>query len=794
MAARPASRAARAAASIMCSAVVVGTSLLSGCLSRPIARQDTRTTGTVVERLAKRVDKIDLLLTIDNSASMKDKQDILALAVPDLVERLVNPRCIDPLDPLRTSTPTSPSEPCSNGMEREFEPVLDIHIGIISTSIGDHGSGSCPVNTHFSNNDRGRLVARSGKDDDDQADNDPPTYQGKGFLAWDPEQKLSPAGESILDDGAGRGLVPTLTNMVRGVADVGCGYESQLESWYRFLADPAPYDTIKVVDGKAVREGLDTTLLDQRKAFLRPDSLLAIVMLSDENDCSIREGGNSYLVAQRSYKDSNGETRPWRMFRPRKECSEKGPDDPCCKSCSSKRGECPVDETCGTENAVAVLDEEEDPINLRCFDQKRRFGVDLLYPIERYTEALTQPTIADHEGNVVNNPIFSDLDPDDELTAVRTPELVFFAGLVGVPWQDIARQNEAGLPDLKDGKDKDGNPVGGFKSAEELSAPNAGLSSTWDIILGDLKEFRPPADPHMIESPVPREGQNPITGTRIASPDSPDGANEINGHEWNPKADFGDLQFACTFRLREPTTGGDCKPDGADRNSPLCEDNADGTDSERQVMAKAYPGLRQLALVRDLGEQGIVGSVCPAQTEKSGPGDSDFGYRPAIGAIVDRLKTRLGGQCLPRALQPDTNGQVSCLVLEARSAPEGQCGCGERAARREVPSQHRMAKQMVLDDPVAEANGWNCVCEVEQLSDPDELEACQDTVPPAPVEAGGERVDGWCYVDPRLGLGREEVVAKCPSTERRQIRFTGEGEALDGATQFVICSGDTAKQ
>ena len=59
MADRPPSRAARAAALLWCSVVVGGTSLISGCLSRPIAHQDTRTTGTVVERLPHRVDKID---------------------------------------------------------------------------------------------------------------------------------------------------------------------------------------------------------------------------------------------------------------------------------------------------------------------------------------------------------------------------------------------------------------------------------------------------------------------------------------------------------------------------------------------------------------------------------------------------------------------------------------------------------------------------------------------------------------------------------------------------------------
>ena len=80
---------------------------------------------------------------------------------------------------------------------------------------------------------------------------------------------------------------------------VGCGYESQLESWYRFLVDPTPYDTITLdANKKVVLNGTDKVLLDQRKSFLRPDSLLAIIMLTDENDCSIRESGQFYFAAQ----------------------------------------------------------------------------------------------------------------------------------------------------------------------------------------------------------------------------------------------------------------------------------------------------------------------------------------------------------------------------------------------------------------------------------------------------------------------------------------------------------------
>ena len=41
------------------------------------------------------VDKVDLLLVVDNSAGMADKQQLLAEAVPLLVHRLVTPICVD---------------------------------------------------------------------------------------------------------------------------------------------------------------------------------------------------------------------------------------------------------------------------------------------------------------------------------------------------------------------------------------------------------------------------------------------------------------------------------------------------------------------------------------------------------------------------------------------------------------------------------------------------------------------------------------------------------------------------
>ncbi|HVK70300.1 MAG TPA: hypothetical protein VM694_37860, partial [Polyangium sp.] len=551
-------------------------------------------------------ERLDLLFAIDNSRSMADKQNILARAIPDIVKGVVNPPCIDAMGvpaPVATQ-PSGPGEACPGGTFRAFEPMTDIHIGVITSSIGGHGSDACPdvdasskecsPNPNATNNDKARLLSRL----DPCGGANAPTYQNKRFLAWDPLQQLEPPGEDDVDDGMGGGLVPTLRDMVVGVGQIGCGYESQLESIYRFLVDPEPHETISVVDNKATPQGIDAVLLQQRAEFLRPDSLLTVLMLTDENDCSTKEYGQFYFVNQLRI----GATSV-RMPRARQECAV-NPNDPCCKSCGQDPGQCPDDPTCtAPQNGVALYDADEDSINLRCWEQKRRFGIDFMYPIDRYAQAFSQPVITNRFGELVPNPLFSDLDPTDNLTAIRGPEKVLITGLVGVPWQDVARdKNDASK---------------GFKSAAELAAPlDMSGATTWDVILGDPAGQVKPLDPLMNESIQKRTGTNPITGDALVDASTPN-ANPINGHEYTIAND--DLQYACILPLlpgeeRDCTntnlTACDCFESNND--NPLCAVDPANGGRTLQVRAKAYPGLRPLALFQALGDQAVVGSVCPA--------------------------------------------------------------------------------------------------------------------------------------------------------------------------------------
>ena len=554
-----------------------------------------------------KADKVDILLVVDNSRSMADKQEVLARATQDLVQSLANPPCVDSNGAV-ASTPAGALDACPPGQMRRFKPLTDIHVGVISSSLGGHGSDSCPdVDTtssdcspdpNLSNNDKGHLLSRADMCGDTQV----PTYDGKGFLAWDPKGKHSPPGTSDPSE-----LATNLSDIIHGVGQIGCGLESQLESWYRFLVDPEPHESLSIVDFDTIHEGIDTELLDQRARFLRPDSMLVILTLTDENDCSIKEYGHHYWVAQLREGASL-----IRMPRARQECAI-DPNDPCCKSCGQDPGDCPADPTCidPSSGQLAMLSLEEDQPNVRCFDQKRRFGIDYLYPVDRYIGALTQPTIPNRAGELVPNPIFSDLDPSDSNTKVRDPGLVFVAGIVGVPWQDIARDPS--------------NLSAGYKSADELAA-----SGTWDAILGDPATSTAPTNPYMIESIEQRSGVTP--------------GNPINGGD-RTITERADLQYACTFPLLTPRDCSDltlthCDCINPDTDNPLCAPNPnDGGARTLQVAAKAYPSPRTMSVIEGVGDQGVLTSICPSNL--TAPGANDYAYRPVIRALIERLASRL---------------------------------------------------------------------------------------------------------------------------------------------------------
>jgi len=204
--------------------------LVTGCLDRPVAPAKPETSNVFVDQLVQTaVDKIDLLFMIDNSVSMADKQEILKSAVPLLLRRLVQPNCLD-----AQGHATGAFGTCTGDTTPEFNPIGDIHIGIVSSSLGAHGGSVCATaatpDDHL--DDKAHLIGsvRTGV----------ASWNNSGFLAWDQNgKKNNPPGESNPT-----ALNMAFSSMIGAVGEHGCGYEASLESWYRFLVDPEPPETV----------------------------------------------------------------------------------------------------------------------------------------------------------------------------------------------------------------------------------------------------------------------------------------------------------------------------------------------------------------------------------------------------------------------------------------------------------------------------------------------------------------------------------------------------------------------
>lgn len=777
------------------------TGVSSACLDRPIGRPDPVTTNIFVDKITQTsVDKIDLLFMIDNSISMSDKQEILRLAVPDLVSRLVNPICVDTAG--NQFPPPPPGELCPSGQSQEFNPINDINIGVVSSSLGDVGADvACPqAGAQGYRADRVDMAHLMGSLERSQVNGD----TREGFLAWR-------AGSTDLAD-----FNADFQQMVSDVGEFGCGWEASLESWYRFLVDPFPYRQLTrvqcpgststglncvqpAVDGDN-RILLDETLLAQREAFLRPDSLVAIIMLSDENDCSIQVGNQTWVVA------AINDARP--MFRGSSTC-ERDANDKCCYSCPlGPPPGCDADPVCAGDSANQVLPnrlpQSQDGLNLRCYQQKRRFGVDFLYPTERYVNALSQFELCWNaldlslegcpQDNRVRNPLYA---------GGRPRELVFLGGIVGVPWQAISSPN-----------DSNGQPLADpatqlrFKTYEEMT-----LDNTWDQILGDPgRPWRAEGGGRPEQEGIPARLPTLVQMVETEFPRNYDGANgnAINGREYDTtqgqdaRGAPDDLQYACIFDLvpprdcaeRDLAAGEACDCYEGDLDRPLCEQNpgqsAPGT---IQYHAKAYPGGRHLEVLKDYGANSIVASICARNAgDQARP---DFGYRPAIAAIVDRLKEQLGDRCLPRPLiinpEDDT---VACNLVETIPQPDGPCVCNPAIARQQPdPVVDAVVRGQLAIDPAAPCGSDDpscagaCLCEVLQVQQvgganaQQALDICQNN-----EDAAG--VEGWCYIDADQRIGNEALVENCPATERRLLRFVGSG-LQPNTTTFVACTGSS---
>lgn len=219
-----------------------------GCPSGWVCRADQRcwstradagsTDDAGADACTPRPRSVDLLLMVDDSNSMAEEQASLALAFPELVRALS----------------TGDLEPDGT---LDFDPVADLHVGVVTSDMGTFGY---PVPTCAE-----------------------PNFGDDGILRTEGSTTLAgceTSYPSFLTYAPGGALAQFRADFscVATVGTMGCGLEQQLEAVLKAVTPST----------SALRFQQDTVgHADLENAgFLRDDSVLVVLVVTDEDDCS----------------------------------------------------------------------------------------------------------------------------------------------------------------------------------------------------------------------------------------------------------------------------------------------------------------------------------------------------------------------------------------------------------------------------------------------------------------------------------------------------------------------------
>ncbi len=224
--------------------IVGSVATVSSCTRRPLANLNPCTINGVVQNVPVNPQRaLDLLILIDDSPSMREEQDKLAEQVP----RLVNLLLTGGVDTDGVSMPVG-----------DFPAVQSLHVAVITPDLGysteptttyQAGVDFNPTNACTSTGKAGfmQVTGLAGTPQECSAQTPP---EGTLYLDRPTDASASFDMQFVAD-----------VECVTGQAD-GCGFEQQLEA---LLAS----------DRNTANAG-----------FNRDDALLAVIMITDEDDCS----------------------------------------------------------------------------------------------------------------------------------------------------------------------------------------------------------------------------------------------------------------------------------------------------------------------------------------------------------------------------------------------------------------------------------------------------------------------------------------------------------------------------
>lgn len=198
---------------------------------------------TFAELSGAPIRRADVLFVVDNTGSMAEEQEVLSRQVELMIEQLI--------DPIGSGPGTAP-------------PVDDLHIGVVSTDMGTHGHVIMTCDNSI-DGDNGVLQNVG------QLEGCQPAYSAPDCTRAEcPWLSHSPEWPDVGDDPSNPPIWEDF-GCISILGTGGCGFEQQLESAYIAL--------VRQTGAGRVNEG-----------FLRDDAVLAVVFVTDEDDCSTPNG------------------------------------------------------------------------------------------------------------------------------------------------------------------------------------------------------------------------------------------------------------------------------------------------------------------------------------------------------------------------------------------------------------------------------------------------------------------------------------------------------------------------
>jgi hypothetical protein len=228
-----------------------------GCLQRDLAPLVPCTSSTVLQEIqVTNVDKIDFLFVVDNSGSMQEEQAQLESQIPKLIELLAS------------------GDQNDDGTQ-DFPPVKDLRIGVITTDMGMGEYAKMDFGCSQFGED-GILRKSVGYKDFNTGKNEISIARCAGadgygvdasFVSYIPEN-MSETPVEFADK----------VTCIAVTGGGGCGFEHQLEAPLKALT---PAATVLEPPFRGMTSGNG-----DENNFLRPDSLLVVLLITDEEDCS----------------------------------------------------------------------------------------------------------------------------------------------------------------------------------------------------------------------------------------------------------------------------------------------------------------------------------------------------------------------------------------------------------------------------------------------------------------------------------------------------------------------------